>query len=50
MAALMVRAQALEEDGQPGVAKIYYQRIAKHASGDLQQQARNRLYELQGKR
>ena len=48
MAALMERARALEEDGQPNVAKIYYQRIAKHASGDLQQQARARLYELQG--
>jgi len=46
MAALMVRARALEEDGQPNVAKIYYQRIAKHASGELQQQARTRLYEL----
>ena len=48
MAALMERARALEEDGQPNVAKIYYQRIAKHASGELQQQARSRLYELQG--
>jgi len=49
MAALMERARALEEDGQPNVAKIYYQRIAKHATGELQQQARTRLYELQGK-
>ncbi len=49
MAALMVRAQALEEDGQSNVAKIYYQRIAKHATGELQRQARTRLYELQGK-
>ncbi len=49
MAALMERAHALEEDGQSNVAKIYYQRIAKHASGELQQQARTRLYELQGK-
>lgn len=48
MAALMERARALEEDGQPNVAKIYYQRIAKHASGELQQQARARLYDLQG--
>ena len=48
MAALMVRARALEEDGKPNVAKIYYQRIAKHASGELQQQARTRLYELEG--
>jgi len=48
MAALMERALALEEDGKPNVAKVYYQRIAKHASGELQQQARTRLYELQG--
>ncbi len=49
MAALMERARALEEDGQPNVAKVYYQRIAKHATGELQQQARTRLYDLQGK-
>jgi hypothetical protein len=48
MEALMERARALEEDGKPNVAKIYYQRVAKHASGELQQQARTRLYELQG--
>ena len=48
MAALMERARALEEDGKPNVAKIYYQRIAKHASGELQQQARARLYEIAG--
>jgi hypothetical protein len=48
MAALMERAKALEEDGKPNVAKIYYQRIAKHGSGELQQEARTRLYELQG--
>jgi len=52
MAALMLRARALEEDGQPNVAKIYYQRVAKHARGELQQQARARLSDLQslGKR
>ena len=48
MAALMERAKALEEDGKPNVAKIYYQRIVKHATGELQQQARTRLYEIQG--
>lgn len=48
MAALMVRAQAMEEDGKPGVAKIYYQRVAKHATGKLQQQAKQKLHELQG--
>jgi hypothetical protein len=50
LSALMVRAEALEEDGKPSVAKIYYQRIAKHASGALQQQAKQKLYELEGKR
>src|SRR5262249_43805252 len=45
MSALMVRAQALEEDGKPTVAKIYYQRIVKHGSGPLQQQAKQKLYE-----
>ena len=43
----MERARALEEDGKPSVAKIYYERIAKHATGELQQQARTRLYEIQ---
>jgi hypothetical protein len=50
LSALMIRAQALEEDGKPSVAKIYYQRIAKHASGELQQQAKQKLYELEGKK
>ena len=48
MTAMMVRAQAMEEDGKPSVAKIYYQRIAKHATGNLQEQARQKLYELGG--
>jgi len=48
MAALMVRARALEEDGKPNVAKIYYQRVAKHATGALREQAQQRLYELAG--
>jgi hypothetical protein len=48
MAALMERARAMEEDGKPGVAKIYYQRIARHATGELQQQARTRLHEIEG--
>jgi hypothetical protein len=47
MAALMERARALEEDGKPNVAKVYYQRIVKQATGDLQQQAQARLYALQ---
>ncbi len=48
MAALMVRAQALEEDGKPNIAKLYYQRVVKHATGDLQQKAQQKLYELTG--
>jgi hypothetical protein len=48
LAALMERARALEDDGKPNVAKIYYQQVARRATGDLQQQARTRLYELQG--
>jgi hypothetical protein len=47
LAAMMERAEALEEDGQPRVAKIYYQQIAQRATGELQQKARDRLYELQ---
>ncbi len=48
MAALMERARALEEDGKPNVAKIYYQRVAKHGTGEMQQQAQTKLYEIQG--
>ena len=48
MSALMERARALEEDGKPNVARIYYQRVAKNGSGELQQQAQAKLYELQG--
>lgn len=48
MLALMERARAAEEDGKPGVAKIYYQRVARHASGDVKQQALGRLDALRG--
>ena len=41
--ALMERARTAEEDGKPGVAKIYYQRVAKHAAGGLREQAQERL-------
>ena len=48
MLALMERARALEEDGKPNVARIYYQRVARNGSGEVQQQAQAKLYELQG--
>ena len=43
---LMERARTAEEEGKPGVAKIYYQMIAKRASGDLKSQAQQRLAAL----
>ena len=46
--ALMERARAAEDDGKPGVAKIYYQMVAHRASGDLKQQALTRLDAIRG--
>ena len=46
--ALMERARAAEDDGKPGVAKIYYQMVARRASGDLKQQALTRLDAIRG--
>ena len=46
--ALMERARAAEEAGKPNVAKIYYQMVARRASGELKQQALDRLNALQG--
>jgi hypothetical protein len=46
--ALMERARTAEEEGKPGVAKIYYQMVVKHASGDLKSQASRRLEALGG--
>ncbi|MGO8688451.1 MAG: hypothetical protein ACLQLG_02370 [Thermoguttaceae bacterium] len=43
---LMERARTAEEEGKPGVAKIYYQMVVKRASGDLKSQARDRLEAL----
>jgi len=48
LAALMIRAQTAEEDGKPGVAKVYYQMVVKRASGDLKAQAQERLDALSG--
>jgi hypothetical protein len=46
--ALMIRARTAEEDGKPGVAKIYYRMVVKRASGDLKAQAQERLDALGG--
>ena len=46
--AVMERARAAEEDGKPGVAKIYYQRVAREGAGPLRQQALERLDALHG--
>jgi hypothetical protein len=43
---LMERAQTAEEQGKPGVAKIYYQMVVKRASGDLKSKAQARLEAL----
>ena len=48
IAALMTRARTAEEDGKPGVAKIYYQMVVKRASGNLKSQAQERLDALRG--
>jgi hypothetical protein len=37
------RAQQAEADGKPNVARIYYQMVARRATGDLKQQALARL-------
>jgi len=43
LTALLERAQAAEEDGKPGVAKIYYQMVFKRATGELKAQAQEHL-------
>ena len=48
LGALMERARTAEEEGKPGLAKIYYQMVIKRASGDLKSQARARLVALGG--
>ena len=48
IAAILERARAAEEDGKPGVAKIYYQMVARRGTGDLKQQALERLDALNG--
>jgi hypothetical protein len=46
--ALIERARALEEDGKPNVARIYYQMVVKRADGELKQHALHRLDALNG--
>jgi hypothetical protein len=46
--ALFERGQAAEDDGKPGVAKIYYQRVIRDADGELKAQAQERLDALMG--
>jgi hypothetical protein len=45
---LMERGRTAEEEGKPGVAKIYYQMVVKRASGDLKAEAQQRLDALRG--
>jgi hypothetical protein len=45
-AVLYERARAAEEDGKPNVAKVYYQMVARRASGELKRQALARLAAL----
>lgn len=46
MKAQFARGQSAEAEGKPNVARIYYQMVARHASGELKQQALDRLQEL----
>jgi len=46
--ALFERGLAAEEAGKPGVAKVYYQQVARRASGELKDRALARLDELRG--
>ena len=46
--ALLERGRAAEDDGKPNVAKIYYQRVARHSTGEAKQQAQSRLDTLRG--
>jgi hypothetical protein len=46
--ALFERGLAAEEDGKPAVAKIYYQQVARRASGELKSRVQTKLDELRG--
>jgi len=44
--ALWAKAQAAEDDGKPNVARIYYEMVARRATGELRDQAQARLQAL----
>lgn len=44
------KARQAEAEGKPGVAKIYYQMVARNASGEIQKEAAARLTALGGDR
>jgi hypothetical protein len=46
--ALFERGLAAEEAGKPGVAKVYYQQVARRASGELKERVQTRLDDLRG--
>jgi hypothetical protein len=49
LTAYMAKAQQAEADGKPGIAKIYYQMVARGDQGQLKQQAEARLAALGAK-
>jgi hypothetical protein len=46
--ALLERARAAEDDGKPGVARVYYQMVIRRADGEVKQQAQERLDAIRG--
>lgn len=46
LADLFAKAEAAEKGNKPGAAKVYYQMVARRATGNLQQQAIGRLAAL----
>ena len=48
--ALFERGRTAEEDGKPGVAKVYYRMVVRRATGELREQAQARLTALRGDR
>jgi hypothetical protein len=48
-AGYLIQAQQAEAEGKPGVAKIYYQMVARRDTGELKRQAEARLAAIGGK-
>lgn len=46
LAELFAKAEAAERANKPGAAKVYYQMVARRATGDLKEQAARRLAAL----